>query len=262
MSCYATKLQLVPLCFHIFSLKFVWKWIGRDSQFAWQLHATGCKPTKCAVYISPLLIALLRQSGRVWDAVAVPTMLPDVWTRPQCLYTYWAIYGALIEHLWVNCSSVGHRPKSHNLQIYVQFAFPCLLFLEQYCIQIVYILCVYFFLWPLCSLCCTCVTIYFCLEYCSTQPEAEDVLFCAMGIHPSSSGFICIWPVWSFIFTSLKLAFPSLLSGSVPLNGLLGLLYEVQKKAFCGGYVHFWEYWQLNCQIYMKFGIGLYSLWL
>lgn len=119
-----------------------------------------------------------------------------------------------------------------------------------------------FFLWPLCSLCCTCVTIYFCLEYCSTQPEAEDVLFCAMGIHPSSSGFICIWPVWSFIFTSLKLAFPSLLSGSVPLNGLLGLLYEVQKKAFCGGYVHLWEYWQLNCQIYMKFGIGLYSLWL
>jgi len=48
---------------------------------------------------------------------------------------------------------------------------------------------------------------------------------------PSSSGFICIWPVWSFIFTSLKLTFPSLLSGSVPLNDSLGLLYEFKRKA-------------------------------
>jgi hypothetical protein len=81
------------------------------------------------------------------------------------------------------------------------------------------------------------IYIYFCLEYCGIQPETKDgVLFCAMGIHPSTSGFICIWPLWSFVFTSLKLAFPSLLSGSVPLNGLLGLLYEVQKKAY-GDYV-------------------------
>lgn len=99
-------------------------------------------------------------------------------------------------------------------------------------------LCVYFFLWPLCSLCCTCLNItYFSLQYCSILPEAEDVLFCAMGIHPSTSSFMCIWPVWSFIFTILKLTFPSLLSGSAPLNGLLGLLYEVQKKALCGDYV-------------------------
>jgi len=92
---------------------------------------------------------------------------------------------------------------------------------------------VFTFLWPLCSLCCTCLNIiFFCLEYYSILPEAEDeVIFCAMGIHPSSSGFICIWPVWSFIFTSLKLAFPSLLSGSVPLNGSLELLYDFKRKA-------------------------------
>jgi len=144
MSCYAIKLQLVPLCFHISNFQF-----KICVEMNWQRQpvclATSCHWLQTNKMCCVLFIAFLRLSGRVWDAVAVTTMLPDVWTRPQCLYTYWATYGALIEHLWVNCSSVGHRAKSHNLQIYVQFAFLCLLFLEQYCIQIVYILCVYFF---------------------------------------------------------------------------------------------------------------------
>ena len=140
------------------------------------------------------------------------TSMPIWYVLDYLWCTHWTSVSELL--------SVDHKAKSHNLQIYVQFAFHCLLFLEQYCIQIVYSLCVYFFLWPLCSLCCTCLNIiYFCLEYCSILPEAEDeVLFCAMGIHPSTSGFIWIWHVWSFIFICLKLAFPSLPPGSVPLN--------------------------------------------
>jgi hypothetical protein len=57
--------------------------------------------------------------------------------------------------------------------------------------------------------------------------------------------------------------FHSLLSGSVPWNGLFGLLYEVKKKAFCGDYVcSFVTVLTTKLLDLHEIGIGLYSMWL
>jgi hypothetical protein len=108
-SCYSTRLQLVPLCFHIsnFQLKI-------SMEMNWQRQpfclTTSCHWPQTKMCCLHFIIALLRLSGRLWDAVAVPTMLPDVWTRPQCQYdTYWTTYCALFEHLWVNCCKCGSQ---------------------------------------------------------------------------------------------------------------------------------------------------------